>query len=291
MLCDFLPRFLYKTGDKTLLIGGRYAMNGQTVRLGLIGKDVSKSLSESMHTFILKEWGYACEYERFSVGKEDFDCAMRRLLGDFDGFNVTIPYKRDVMAYLDDVTGDALDYGAVNTVVPRLGKGFNTDGAGFMLMLRVVGIEVKGKRILVLGGGGSGRSTAAALKLAGARVSVYQRTKEKLLELCQELGVEAESNPYAGGYDILVNCTGVGMHDTEGRSPVGSVAFDGASAAIDLIYTPKESEFLRLAREAGLQTLNGESMLFYQAYFADCIYLGKEPCDEEAKALYEKYIK
>ena len=266
-------------------------MNGHVIRLGLIGKDVSKSHSQRIHTFILEEWGYRCEYEKMSVEKENFDSAMRRLLGDFDGFNVTIPYKRDVMAYLDDVTGDALSYGAVNTVVSRLGKGFNTDGAGFMLMLRVAGVEVAGKRVLVLGGGGSGRSTAAALKLAGAKVSVYQRTREKLLELCQELGVHAEDEPHAGGYDILVNCTGVGMHDTEGFSPVGEAAFHGASVAIDLIYTPAESEFLRLAKEKGLQTLNGAPMLFYQAYFADCVFLGREPNDEEAKALYIKFDK
>ncbi len=264
-------------------------MNRQIVRLGLIGKDVSKSHSDHIHTFILEQWGYSCSYEKFSVNKADFDSAMRSLMGDFDGFNVTIPYKRDVMAYLDDITGDALVYGAVNTVVPRLGKGFNTDGAGFMLMLRVAGIEAQGKKVLVLGGGGSGRSTAVALKMAGAQVSVYQRTREKLVELCDELGVEAAENPQSGGYDILVNCTGVGMHDTEGISPVGSQAFDGAKVAIDLIYTPKESEFLRLAKERGIKTLNGSAMLFYQAYFADCFFLGKAPDDAEAKALYELY--
>ncbi len=266
-------------------------MNGQTIRLGLIGKDVSKSPSDSIHSFILRKWGYIVEYEKFSVEKANFDNAMRRLMGDFDGFNVTIPYKRDVMAYLDDVTGDALVYGAVNTVVPRLGKGFNTDGAGFMLMLRAARVEVLGKRVLVLGGGGSGRSTAAALKLAGAQVSVYQRTQEKLAELCRELGVHAETNPHIGGYDMLINCTGVGMHDTVGRSPVESRAFQGAEWAIDLIYVPKETEFLRLAKAEGVKTLNGGAMLFYQAYFADCLFLGKEPNDQEAEALYELYQK
>ena len=264
-------------------------MNGKILRLGLVGKDVSKSGSERIHTFILKEWGVDCYYERFSVAKEDFDSVMRRLMGDFDGFNVTIPYKRDVMGYLEEITGDALACGAVNTVVNAPACGYNTDGVGFMLMLRTNGIDVEGKKVLILGGGGSGRSTAAAFKAAGAEVFVYQRRKDKLAELCAELGVYAAEPPESGGYDILVNCTGVGMHDTEGVSPVTARAFDGVGVAIDLIYEPAESEFLRLAKAKGLKTLNGAAMLFYQAYYADCLYLGKEPKDDEAAELYQKF--
>ena len=265
-------------------------MNDKILHLGLIGKDVSKSTSERIHTFILGQWGVTCAYQRFSVAPDDFDSVMRHLMGDFDGFNVTIPYKRDVMAYLDEVSGDAFECGAVNTVWTATRQGFNTDGVGFLLMLRLAGIEVKDKKILVLGGGGSGRSTAAALKTAGATVFVYQRRREKLEELCNELGVMPADDPETGGYDILVNCTGVGMHDSEGISPVSAQAFAGVSHAIDLIYRPAVSEFLRLAREAGISTLNGKAMLFYQAYYADCIYLGKDPDDAEAKELYEAYL-
>ncbi len=264
-------------------------MNEKILRLGLVGKDVSKSVSGQIHTFLLNEWGYACEYEIFSVGKEDFDSVITRLLGDFDGFNVTIPYKRDVMAYLDEVTGDAFSCGAVNTVLTATRQGFNTDGVGFLLMLRLAGVEIQGKKVLVLGGGGAGRSVAAALKNAGAAVFVYRRNKEKLTELCNELGVQATDNPETGGYEILINCTGVGMHDTVGVSPVGERAFSGAKWAVDLIYRPKKSEFLRIADGLGISTLNGDAMLFYQAYYADCIYLGKEPSDSEAVTLYRKW--
>ena len=119
---------------------------------------------------------------------------------------------------------------------------------------------------------------------------VYQRRREKLLEVCEELGVTAAENAEQGGFDILVNCTGVGMHDTEGVSPVSNKAFKGAEAAIDLIYVPKCSEFLRLAEQEGLKTLNGAAMLFYQAYYADCLYLNKEANEKEAETLYQKYI-
>ena len=264
-------------------------MNKKKLRLGLVGKDVSKSLSEDMHSFILREMGVECEYERFSVSADGFDSVMRRLMGDFDGFNVTIPYKRDVMGYLDEITGDALDFGAVNTVVSATATGYNTDGVGFLQMLAAADIFVKDKKILVLGGGGAGRSTAAALKKAGASVWIYQRNREKLEETCKELGVLPADSAECGGFDILVNCTGVGMHESEGRSPVTSLAFAGAEAAIDLIYVPQETEFLRQAKELGLKILNGEAMLFYQAYYADCLYLDIQPNKAQAESLYQKY--
>ncbi len=264
-------------------------MNHKKLRLGLVGKDVSKSTSGEIHTFILAEKGVECAFERFSVLPANFDNAMRRLMGDFDGFNVTIPYKRDVFAYLDGVQGDALDCGAVNTVITATAQGYNTDTQGFILMLAVAGVEMKDKTALVLGAGGAGRSSAIALKNAGARVSLYRRNRAELEEACNELGVTAANDPEKGGYDIIVNCTGVGMHDSEGVSPVTESAFKGAQWAIDLIYIPEESEFLKLAKAQGVQTLNGKSMLFYQAYYADCLYLGETPNQVEAKLLYEKY--
>lgn len=266
-------------------------MKGMTVRLGLVGKDVSKSDSEKIHKFILGEWGYKCDYARFSVPPTEFDNTMRTLLGDFDGFNITIPYKRDVMEYLDEIKGSALCYGAVNTVVSATRTGYNTDGMGFMQMLRSADVNAQGKRVLVLGAGGSGRSSAVALQGEGAEVFLYQRNREKLLETCAQLGISPAENIELGGYDILVNCTGVGMHDSEGVSPVSLSAFQGAKWAIDLIYVPEKSEFLRLGEQAGAKICNGKAMLFYQAYFADCMYLERKADSAEAESLYEKYKK
>ena len=158
-----------------------------------------------------------------------------------------------------------------------------------MLMLQAENIEVKNKKILVLGGGGAGRSTAVALKKAGAHVAMYQRTRADLLETCAEIGVAPADSAEEGGYDILINCTGVGMHDSEGGSPVTPKAFRNAQTAIDLIYEPKKSKFLQLAENEGLKIVNGSAMLFYQAYFADCLYLGTEPNLAQAIAFYAEY--
>ena len=265
-------------------------MSEKKIRLGLVGKDVSKSDSGTIHTFILKELGYQVEYESISATPEEFDHVIRYFMGDFDGFNITIPYKRDVMEYLNEIVGDAVSFGAVNTVVTSTATGYNTDGLGFMQMLKLFGVEVVGKKVLILGAGGAGRSSAAVLKEAGAIVSMYQRTRSELLETCEQLGVTAEDQPERGGYDIVINSTGVGMHKTVGVSPVTKRAFDGASVAVDLIYKPKVSEFLRIANECGLKTVSGGAMLFLQAYYADCYFLKKTPCEAEAEELYKKAL-
>ena len=88
---------------------------------------------------------------------------------------------------------------------------------------------------------------------------------------------------------MIVNVTGVGMHKTEGVSPVGEEILKTCEVAVDLIYYPRKSEFLRIAESLGKKIVNGEGMLFYQAYYADCIYLNRQPRAAEAKELFEKY--
>jgi len=273
---------------KDFFFGNREDRGMKKLKLALIGKDVSASESDAIHRFILKGKGRECDYEKVSVSAEKFSSEVRRLLRETDGFNVTIPYKKSVIEYLGSLKGDAAAFDSVNTVLCGSCEGYNTDGLGFMLMLRAAGIEVGGKTVLVLGAGGSGRSTAAVLKNAGAEVFLYQRRKELLEEICKQLGVNAAATPQTE-CDVLVNCTGVGMHESMGMSPVEESAIEKCGAAVDLIYRPAESEFLRLARLLGKPTLNGHEMLFFQAYYSDCLYLGVRADEEEAAALYSAY--
>ncbi len=261
------------------------------LKLALIGKDVSKSDSPKIHRFILEKFGVACDYELISVPKDGLDGAFERLLKDFDGFNVTIPYKRDASAYLNEVKDDGLAFGSVNTVVTEKRVGYNTDGIGFMRMLNFFKVDVLGKKTLLLGAGGAGRSVALALKRAGAIVYAYRRNQSELKEFCDELGVFAADKNALCGYDVVVNATGVGMQETEGSSPVEKEVFKGAAWAVDLIYHPKETEFLRQAKGTGCKTLNGAAMLFYQAYYSDCYYLNRKADGKEADELYLAYRK
>lgn len=258
------------------------------LKLALIGRNVSESESERIHRFILSKKGAECAYENVSAGADEFLSETKRLLKETDGFNVTTPYKKEVISSLGALKGDAEKFCSVNTVLSAPREGYNTDGAGFLLMLRLAGVETKGKRALVLGAGGAGRSTASVLKESGAAVFMYQRRKELLKEVCESLGVGVAESPQLP-CDILINCTGVGMHESEGVSPVSAEAIDKCGTAVDLIYRPAESEFLRLARLLGKKTLNGRAMLFYQAYYSDCLYLGETADDREAEFLYSEY--
>ena len=270
------------------------------LKLCVIGKDVSQSESPAMHTFLLHKMGADCSYEAVSIPPAEFSARAEALFETYDAFNVTIPFKGDIMPYLKSIEGDAKSFGAVNTVLSKERRGFNTDGLGFMLMLENAGVNVSGKSVLVLGTGGAGRSCLKKLMEHGALVSAYERDGARLKAVYEEFGwftplSEVEAKPY----DIIFNCTGIGMHNTVGMTPsvrtaagevpVGRELLSLCDTAVDLIYVPAQSEFLRIAAELGKKTVNGASMLFYQAYYADCIYLGRTPDAAEAKGYYIQY--
>lgn len=260
------------------------------LELAVIGKDVSQSQSPSMHTFILHAMGESCSYETVSIPPEEFSVRAESLFEKYDAFNVTIPFKGDIIPFLKELRGDALSFGAVNTVLAKERAGYNTDGFGFLLMLENAGVAVSGKTVLALGAGGAGRSCVKKLVEAGAKVSVYERNYERLQSVYKEFGGFTPLKEIAAAdYDIVINCTGIGMHDTVGKSPASKELLSRCNTAVDLIYVPAESEFLRIARKLGKKTVNGEAMLFYQAYMADCIYLKREPSAEEAKKFWNTY--
>ncbi len=259
------------------------------MKLAVVGKDVSLSQSPQMHAFLFAGMGERCSYEKVSLPPERFPAEAEGLFARYDGFNVTIPFKREIMPFLRELSEDAEAAGAVNTVLCGRRAGYNTDGDGFLLMLGGEGIGLAGRRALVLGAGGAGRSCIRKLSAAGAEVSVYSRSYERVERLFGEFGgftplASADPAPY----DLIVNCTGVGMHGNAG-SPAGRELISLCDTAVDLIYEPAETEFLRLARECGKKTVNGGAMLFYQAYFADCIYLERKADAAEAKRLYAEY--
>lgn len=262
------------------------------LKLAVIGKDVSKSVSPKMHSFIAAKMGNEIEYSKLSVPEENFNSQAEELFKTYDGFNVTIPYKLSIIPYLEKVEGDAKVFGAVNTVLSNNKSGHNTDGAGFMMMLENNGVNASGKEVLLLGGGGAGRSVAKKLLDSGANVSVYDRYYENSKAIANEFkGVTALENIEEIPYYLIINATGVGMHKTEGISPVPQSLLNLCEVAIDLIYTPKKSKFLEIAEGLGKKIVNGEGMLFYQAYFAECIYFEVEPDNQFAKELFEEYSK
>ena len=259
-------------------------------KLAVIGKDVSKSLSPQIHKFIARHIGNKLEYESLSITEAEFDKSAQNLFNDYDGFNVTIPYKLRVMPYLKQIEGDAKVFGAVNTVRVKDMSGHNTDGLGFMLMLKNNGVDVAGKEVLLLGAGGAGRSVAKKLLDGGAHVFVYDTRLESAKNIESEFkGVTAVEKIENQSYHIIINATGIGMHKTEGISPIGEEIISRCEVAVDLIYTPAKSEFLRLAESKGKTIINGEAMLFYQAYYAQCIFFERCADEKQAKELFNKF--
>ena len=261
-----------------------------TLKMAVIGKDVSESLSPKMHTFIMRKLGVDINYDKVSIPVEEFEKEFPKVLKEYDTLNVTIPYKLDVIPYLKELKDDGLIFKSINTIDCRSGFGYNTDGVGFMLMIENAGINAKGKTVLVLGTGGVGRTVIKKLVTSGATVRAFDLNQDGLKELHDEFPrFEALSSIENKPYDIIINCTGVGMHKSVGKSPVGEDLLKLCNAAVDLIYVPEKSEFLRLAEINGKKICNGESMLFYQAYYADCIFLNKKCDNEEAKRLFLEY--
>lgn len=261
-------------------------------KLAVIGKDVSKSVSPQMHSFIAEKMGNSVDYEKISVREDEFDGKIEGLMNDYDGLNVTIPFKISVISRLENIEGDASVFGAVNTVLCGTRTGYNTDGEGFRMMLENNGVEMSGLRVLLLGAGGAGRSVAKKLLDGGAKVCVYDKFRDSSLRLSQEFkGVAPLEKTDAVPYDMIINATGIGMHKTEGESPVGEDLIKLCGVAVDLIYEPKKSRFLEIAESFGKRIINGEAMLFYQAYFSECIYFGRKADGVQAKKFFEEYCK
>lgn len=259
-------------------------------KLAVIGKDVSKSSSPQIHAFIASCLNLPLEYGKISIPEEEFEDRIDALFAAYDGVNVTIPYKLSVIPYLKKIEGDAGIFGAVNTVNCKTLTGYNTDGLGFTLMLKNNGVDVCGKEVLVLGAGGAGRSVAKKLVDSGAHVFVYDKNAANASALEKEFnGVYALTAVEDKPYYLIVNATGVGMHRTEGVSPVGESLLSLCEVAVDLIYVPEKSEFLKIAEKHGKKIINGKAMLFYQAYYADCIFFGFKPDEERAKKLFTEF--
>ena len=175
-------------------------------KLAVIGKDVSKSDSAKMHTFDFRGLGSECTFDLLSVAKENFDEYAKKLIAEYDAFCVTIPYKLDIIPYLDKIVDDAETFGAVNVVKDKIG--YNTDGVGFMLMLEINGIDPKGKKILVLGAGGAGRSVIKKLADAGADVYAYDLRTENLDSVYRDFGCFTPLKTLEpADYDVIINVT------------------------------------------------------------------------------------
>lgn len=237
---------------------------------GLIGEKLGHSFSPAIHSIIMQKLGIKGCYHLFEIERDSLSRALDGLKHlNIKGVNVTIPYKVEAMEYLDEVSREAKEIGAVNTICFREKKayGFNTDYYGFGMMLDKMNVSLQDKNAVVLGAGGAARSAVQYLKDNGIKeIALVSRNKDSAR--CRFKDLDIYSYEEAGllrSFDMIINCTPCGMHPDIDVCPVPSDIIGNFSYAIDLIYNPSETLFLKYAREKGLTAANGLYMLAGQA--------------------------
>lgn len=265
-------------------------------RYGLLGETLLHSFSPEIH----RELGNDA-YGLFPVKREMLSSFLRA--ADFSGLNVTIPYKQDVIPYLDGISEKAERIGSVNTIVNRRGKlyGYNTDYAGLSYAAKRAGISFSGKKVLILGNGGTSLTARAAAQDGGAReiIVAFRHKKEAMADSWHEASpileapshLERDSICAAVSYEqlsshrdceIIINATPVGMFPKNGERLIRLSDFPACSGVIDVIYNPFRTALILDAKKRGIPCTNGLPMLVAQAKYASDLFFGTAADEEEA---------
>lgn len=244
------------------------------MKCGLLGRKLGHSYSPQIHKY-LGEYSY----ELFEREPDELVEFIRN--GDFTGTNVTIPYKKDVIPLLDELSDTAIKMGSVNTVVRRKDGtllGHNTDYFGFVSMVKRSGISVSGKKVLVLGSGGTSNTAVNALKDLGATVVIISRSGENNYG---NLHLHHDAT-------VIVNTTPVGMYPNNGECHIDLSQFPALEGVLDVIYNPAKTQLLLDAEKLGLPHQNGLWMLVAQAKEAAEYFTGTPLPDTIIESIYRK---
>jgi shikimate dehydrogenase len=263
-------------------------------RLAVLGHPVSHSRSPAMQNAALEARGLGGEwsYEAIDVEPAEFAARARALPEQgFVGVNVTIPHKGAALALADEASDAASEIGAANTLSFRGGRirADNTDATGLLAALPG---PFEAQNALVLGAGGSGRAAVWALAEQGISVSVWNRTSEHADELVRDLARVGSRTPAEGrlkpvtaeqiradGYELIVNCTAVGMGDEDPfeHLPLDPERLGSVSVLIDMVYAGSQSRLVREARDRGVTAVDGLEVLVRQGADSFRIWTGMDP--------------
>jgi shikimate dehydrogenase len=247
---------------------------------GLIGEKLGHSFSKIIHE---KLADYI--YEITPLTKEEFKPFMEAR--NYKAINVTIPYKKEVLPYLDEIDDHAKRIGAVNTIVHKNGKliGHNTDFSGFLYMVQHNNINLTGKKIVVLGNGGAANAVFAVLDYLKAKEVIIVKTNpgEGVItyEECYEHHTDAQ---------VIINTSPVGMFPKIEDRPADISLFPKCKAVLDLIYNPLKTQLLLQAETLGITQVNGLEMLVAQAKYAVEFFLEKEISDSKIDEIYQELL-
>lgn len=256
-------------------------IDAQTQFCGVIGNPVGHSLSPAIHNAAFRKLGLNFVYLAWQV--ETIGDAIKglRALGNFRGASVTIPHKVAAIPFLDRVEGTAQRIGAINTIVAEKGEltGYNTDATGALRALRESGVELKGRRVVVLGSGGAARAIAVALAaesladkltLLGIedleRTTLAQDVRSQATVAVENFHLdETTLRQVLPDAQVLIHCTPVGMSPKADTTCVPASFLHAGLAVMDIVYNPLETRLLTDAKRAGCRTVPGLEMFLNQA--------------------------
>ena len=244
------------------------------MQCGLLGRKLGHSYSPQIHN-LLGDYSYVL----FEKEPEELENFLKN--GDFSGLNVTIPYKKEVIPYLSELSPTAKKMGCVNTVLRKSDGtlyGHNTDYFGFTSLVRHAGLSIAGKKVLVLGSGGASNTAVAALKDLGASPVVISRSGENNYQ-----NLHRHTDAAA-----IVNTTPVGMYPNTGVSPIDLKLFPNLEGVLDVIYNPARTQLLLDAEKLGIPRENGLWMLVAQAKEAAEVFTGGKISDEVIEKIYRE---
>lgn len=276
----------------------------RTQKAAVIGHPLGHTMSPFIHERLFRLSGIPAEYQVLDI--PDLPGALPALR-ELDCFNVTIPYKSAILPFLEGIDPAAETFGSVNTVQVKAGKmyGYTTDGAGWRRALETHRLCCHGP-VLLLGNGGAaraiafeiasqqrdfhitiahregsrGKADALALELASFARKRGDRQFRIVTETYEELSLDRSNR-----FDLLVNCTSVGMYPHSGESPVPEEVAARCGAVFDIVYNPSRTRLLQLAEGDGIKAIGGMEMLVYQAVAAHEIWYGSRFRPEDLKAL------
>lgn len=239
------------------------------MKYGLIGEHLKHSYSCEIHAQIADY-----EYELHEIPPSGLGGFLKKR--EFNAINVTIPYKQDVIPYLDEISDTAKRIGAVNTIVNRNGRlyGDNTDFAGMLALAKHIGVDMKGRKVLILGTGGASKTGHALAEYMGAQSVFYVSRSGKDGSISYEQAVTEHSDA-----QIIINATPVGMFPKQDGRPIDISAFPKLEGVIDAIYNPLRTNLILDAQERGIPAEGGLYMLSAQAVHASAVFLDI-PLDE-----------
>ncbi len=250
----------------------------------LIGEKLGHSYSKIIHEKFYKEKYLNDTYELIEIPKGNLKKEFQKISSLYNGINVTIPYKMDVMEFLDDISPEAEAIGAVNTVkfIGGGAVGYNTDYFGLKCTFRVNDIDIKNKKIVILGTGGVSRAALAVCRDMGAGDITFVSTSAPAIDGCS---VITYSDTIEG--DVLINCTPVGMYPNTDASPLKDIS-GSFGAVMDTIYNPPETKLMQMASQKGIKSVSGLYMLVAQGMYSQAIWRGEDVDTDIIQKLYKE---